>query len=312
MNAPKPLAEFFSFSRKDRIIVFLFVSLLAALAIVPRFFPQRQSSMVAIPDSLWLRPAPVSDSMEDMADAHQDIYAPSWRPTDAWRTASLFSFDPNMLDEAGWKKLGLPDRNIRTILKYREKGGRFRKPEDLAKIWSLPAGFVERVLPYVRIADEVRTTTFTPTRYPERQAYVPKARAVASIGINDGDSAAWEALPGIGAKLAGRITRFRERLGGFQSVEQVAETFGLPDSTFRKIQPYLTFNGGGASIRKLNLNTATKEELKAHPYIRWNLANAIVEYRNRHGNFSSVGDLKKLVLVTDSAFKKLENYLSVD
>jgi competence ComEA-like helix-hairpin-helix protein len=67
----------------------------------------------------------------------------------------------------------------------------------------------------------------------------------------------------------------------------------------------------GAIIRKINLNTATKDELKAHPYIKWNLANAIVEYRNQHGAFKSLEELKEIVLVDENTFRKLVSYLDL-
>jgi competence ComEA-like helix-hairpin-helix protein len=115
-------------------------------------------------------------------------------------------------------------------------------------------------------------------------------------------------LPGIGSKLAARIVNFREKLGGFYSVEQVGETYGVPDSTFQKIKNRLVVN---SEVRKVNINLATKEELKTHPYIRWQLANAIVEYRNQHGPFKSLEDLKKIVLVDEINFKKIIPYLSM-
>ncbi|RYY90131.1 MAG: hypothetical protein EOO15_03775, partial [Chitinophagaceae bacterium] len=148
---------------------------------------------------------------------------------------------------------------------------------------------------------------FTDRSYPNREP-----RSAVLLSVNEADSTAWESLPGIGAKLAGRIVRYRERLGGFSSVDQVGEVWGLPDSSFRKIRTQLQFNSSGRSIRKLNLNTATKDELKNHPYIRWNLANVLVEYRQRHGALRSLDDLKKVLILPDSVFKKLLPYVSIE
>jgi competence ComEA-like helix-hairpin-helix protein len=115
-------------------------------------------------------------------------------------------------------------------------------------------------------------------------------------------------LPGIGPKLASRINSFREKLGGFYSIDQVAETYGLPDSTFQKIRPYLKFSG---EVKKINVNRATREELSSHPYIRWKMAGAITEYRKQHGDFAKLEDLKKVFLVDDAAFLKMLPYLSL-
>jgi competence ComEA-like helix-hairpin-helix protein len=123
------------------------------------------------------------------------------------------------------------------------------------------------------------------------------------------DTSAFIALPGIGSKLAARIVNFREKLGGFHSVEQIKETYGLPDSTYEKAKNYL--QSSTASIKKFNINSATKEELKVHPYIKWQLANAIVEYRNQHGAYKNLTDLKNIMLIDEATFDKILPYLTL-
>ena len=115
-------------------------------------------------------------------------------------------------------------------------------------------------------------------------------------------------MPGIGSKLAARIVNFRDKLGGFYSVSQVGETYGLPDSTFQKIKGSLQLGG---TVKRLDVNSATKEQLKTHPYIKWNLANAIVEYRNQHGAFKSLDELKNITIIDDTTFEKIVHYLSL-
>ena len=118
------------------------------------------------------------------------------------------------------------------------------------------------------------------------------------------------ALPGIGSKLAQRIITFRDKLGGFYKIEQVAETFALPDSTFQKIKNRLLL--ANTALKQININTATLDELKSHPYLRYAIANAIVQYRAQHGNFNSISDLKKMALVTDELFTKAAPYLKIN
>jgi competence protein ComEA len=221
----------------------------------------------------------------------------------AFTAGVLFPFDPNTLDAAGWKKLGLQDRTIATILKYRSKGGHFYKREDLQRIWGLPEGFYDHVKDFIQIADRERE----PVPF-SKTPYVRKERTIAVVDVNTADTSALIALPGIGSKLAQRIVSFRDKLGGFYTVAQIGETYGLPDSTFQKLTPYLQVHG---DLKKFNLNTATKEELKAHPYIRWNLANAIVEYRSQHGPFKKLDDLKNIMLVTEETYTKVAPYLSL-
>jgi DNA uptake protein ComE-like DNA-binding protein len=126
--------------------------------------------------------------------------------------------------------------------------------------------------------------------------------------INSADTSAFIALPGIGSKLAARIVLFRDRLGGFYEVEQIREVYGLQDSVFQKISPLLKCNGN--NVRKININDAEKEVLKGHPYIRWEIANALVAYRDQHGSFHSAEDLGKLENIDRDALKKIMPYIS--
>jgi competence protein ComEA len=135
------------------------------------------------------------------------------------------------------------------------------------------------------------------------KGYTPK-----QIDINKADTTVWISLPGIGSKLANRIVNYREKLHGFISVEQVAEVYGLPDSVFQNIKPLLFVSEN--SIEKVNINTASKEELKS-PYINYNLANIIYQFRIQHGAYQSLEDLKKIMLIDEALYSKITPYLSV-
>lgn len=130
------------------------------------------------------------------------------------------------------------------------------------------------------------------------------------LDINTADSALWEALPGIGPVLAGRIVRFRDKLGGFYAISQIGETYGLPDSTFNKIQPYLRLTK--VSLKKLDLNRMDEKSLARHPYIRYKLARLIVLYRSNHGPFSRPEELLGIPLVNDSIYRKIEHYIKTE
>jgi len=206
----------------------------------------------------------------------------------------------------------LRDKTIHTIQNYLSKGGRFKKSEDLQRIYGLFPNEFERIAPYIKIEtiDETNSNkSFTDkplTGNMPAKTYPPR---YAILDINLADTTAFISLPGIGSKLAARIVNFRDKLGGFYAVAQVGETFGLPDSTFQKIKQYLKLEN--TSIKKININTATVDELKLHPYIRWGLANPIIAYRNEHGPFLKVEDLKKVMAVTEEIYNKMAPYLSL-
>jgi competence ComEA-like helix-hairpin-helix protein len=223
----------------------------------------------------------------------------------------LFYFDPNTLSAGKWKKLGLRDKTITTIQNYLNKGGHFYKPEDLQKIYGLKKDEYERLTPFIRIesvsAAKSTGAVVTPESQNENQSGKNFASRYSVIDINEADTSAFISLPGIGSRLAARIVNFRDKLGGFYSIDQVGETYGLPDSVFQKIKQWLKLEN--ISVKKININTATVDELKAHPYIKFSIANPIVAYRNQHGLFSKVEDIKKVMVVTEEVFRKIEPYL---
>jgi competence protein ComEA len=129
----------------------------------------------------------------------------------------------------------------------------------------------------------------------------------AIIDVNRADTNAFISLPCIGSRLASRIVLFREKLGGFYSVSQVREVYGVQDSTFRIIAAYLTCES--PDLKKLNINLADRDQLKQHPYIRWNIANSVIAYRTAHGPFTSVHDLEKVNNIDSITLLKMLPYL---
>ncbi|OJW34040.1 MAG: hypothetical protein BGO54_05040 [Sphingobacteriales bacterium 46-32] len=217
---------------------------------------------------------------------------------------NLVAFDPNTHSEAGWLSFGLSAKTVGTIMKFRQKGGRFRAPEDLRRIYGLHPDQAEQLIPYVQIPEPASAAT---NKFPAKSpsSFSPSPSTLPDI--NQADSTAWEALPGIGPKLASRIIKFREALGGFYQVSQVAEVFGLPDSVYQRIRPRLTCQPG-QQIR-LSLNEAGIEELSRHPYIRRSLASQIIAFRNLHGPFSDLQHLLQLHAMNDSILKRMLPYL---
>lgn len=229
--------------------------------------------------------------------------------------ALLFSFDPNTATKADFIKLGLPEKTAATLLKFREKGGTFRKKEDLQKIYGLKSKDYERLAPYVTLATTAPATNQKPmpvaeTKSPDfNKPIATRTTRSTMIDINQADAAEWQTLRGVGPAYAKRITSFREKLGGFNSVEQVKETFGLPDSTFQAIKSQLKTS---PILRTIAINTATLEDLKAHPYIDARQAAAIVSYRAQHGAFRTLEDLRQMKALSADWLEKISPYLRFD
>lgn len=222
----------------------------------------------------------------------------------------LFDFDPNKIGLADWVKLGLSEKQATTIENYKAKGGKFRKPEDIRKIFVLSDEKKEELLPYVvtgetpPIAKE--KAQFEKSDIKERIVY---ERPKIIVDINLADSAGFEKLYGIGPKLASRIVQYREWLGGFYTIDQIREVYGLPDSTFQKLKPDLRISA--IELKKIAINSADYNTLKKHPYTR-NLAYRIVKYRDSNTPFKTKEHICRIPEMTDELCRKLQRYIVLE
>ena len=296
--------DYFTFSRKERIAVIILLLLIIVFIAAPVFYrtkTEKPQLNKVLTDFIAQSNTPVQPS-----DSDEVISWPtSVETTYAVTPHSFFSFDPNTLTPEGWKKLGLSDRTIRTIFNYRSKGGRFRLPEDIRKIWGIQKELAEQLVPYVQIRETVPNTFF----YNKKEDKpVPKHPVV--IDINTASPEEWQVLPGINPYMAERIVKYRERVGGFAGLDQVKKTYGMSDSVFTLINPYLKTDP--ATTPKIDLNTATFYELKTKASIPDPVARAIIVYRQQYGPFNSVDDLKKIVFIKDSLFQRVSKNLKVN
>lgn len=227
----------------------------------------------------------------------------------AGNTAALFVFDPNTASEQDLIQLGLATGTAKTLVKYRSKGGRFYKKEDLRKLYTLRPADYERIAPYVRIAGkEIYSHDYKESGdYKEKDRPVT-ANAPESIELNLADATALMRLKGIGPAFANRILNYRNALGGFERVEQLKEVYGLPDSTYRQISTKLKADAG--YIKLINVNTATEEELARHPYIRKWLASDIIKLRRDLKSFTEITQIRQLPLINEEKYRKIAPYLS--
>jgi competence protein ComEA len=309
-------SSYFSFTKKERSGIFILLSLILFFILLPFGYPLFIKTKVQDTAAFEKEIASLKIQQQDSSGytgkaPGEDHYAPYAAPNEKKYNSyknkgELFYFDPNTASGSDWQRLGIKDKTVITIQKYLSKGGHFYKAEDIRKIWGLHPDEAQRLLPYIQIAAKEDRS---PQKNYETKNYDKAKSSVPVVDINTADTSNFIALPGIGSKLAQRIINFRDKLGGFYKTEQVAETFGLPDSTFQKIKARLSINK--ATIKQLNINTATLDEMRSHPYIRYAIANAIVQYRTQHGNFAAVTDIKKIMLVTEELFIKLEPYLTV-
>lgn len=219
----------------------------------------------------------------------------------------LMPFDPNTADSITLCRLGLPEWMARNILRYRAKGGKFRRAEDFRKIYGLTEEQYRELMPYIDIPpeDTLRQAIrlYNPPAYRDTVQQPYKYPAGTVIELNGADTTMLKKIPGIGSGIARMITGYRQRLGGFYHIEQLEEIH----LDYRQLKPWFCIDT--AAIQRIDLNRASVERLRNHPYINFYQAKAIVDYRRKHGRLKN---LKPFVLYEEfdsEALERIRHYV---
>lgn len=227
---------------------------------------------------------------------------------------ALFAFDPNTAALEDLTRLGLSSKTAGTLIRYREKGGVFRLKADLKKVYGIREQDYKRLEAFISLPEHPATTAsreplLTNDQAPQavQASYVSPTPVL--VDINQSTATDWQRLYGIGPALSGRIVKFRDKLGGFTHIDQVAETYGLPDSTFQSIRSHLKVSPLNKMIA---INSVSAKELQSHPYIQWQQANVIIAYREQHGPFQTLEDLSKVLALKADFIQRIKPYIQYE
>ncbi len=147
--------------------------------------------------------------------------------------------------------------------------------------------------------------------FSKQTTYPYKKKQILPIDINKADSLQFEQLPAIGMKLSSRIVRYRDRLGGFLYPSQLKEVYGITDSAFNIILPYLKVEQG-FSPQKIAINKADYTTMRKHPYMDHEFIKMVLAYRKSHGSYKSKEDLDKLLQLDRIKLEKITPYLAFE
>ena len=226
------------------------------------------------------------------------------------RKVERFPFDPNTADSTQLLRLGLHPWQVRNIYKYRAAGGVYTKPEDFSRLYGLTRKQYKELQPYIRIsADYLQAYdrhfyAYEPIETRDTVKYPIKIQPLERIALNKADTLQLRKVPGIGSYFASKIIEYRNRLGGFYSINQLMEIEDFPESaTSYFIIP------DDEQTKKIKINQLSLNELKKHPYINFYQARAITDYRRLHGPIRSLNDLRLSKDFPQEAIDRLAPYV---
>jgi DNA uptake protein ComE-like DNA-binding protein len=223
------------------------------------------------------------------------------------RTASSRAkFDPNHASIEELRAQGIPAPIAHRISNYRLKGGVFCMATDLYKIYGIDSLLVQELLRWIVIEDYRKPRQTIDAKSDSSSS----AKRKVQVEINTADSIAFAWLPGIGPVLSRRIINYRNVLGGFYTIKQLNEVYGISDSLLMTFADNLTVDT--SKISRLALNSASLSDLRKHPYINAYEARAILSYRELIGPFTAYDQLIDNYILSEENYRKVRSYLSLN
>lgn len=252
----------------------------------------------------------IKTDFKDYQVKQDSLYKAKWKKTYKRDTIAIRMqvFDPNTVDSITLLHLGFKPWQAKNMLKYRAKGGKYRKKEDLKKLYGMTDSMYLALTPYIYIKDSIvvdsaRIDSVHMDSLPKWKS--PKKDTI--LNLRTADTTELKLIRGIGSYRAKMIVRYREQLGGYAQVEQIMEARGMDKVIADSILPHFYIDS--VVVNKIPINHIRPEVLQRHPYLNFEQAKAIYEYRRKHIRIKSAEELKKIKGLSPTDIEKILIYL---
>lgn len=222
----------------------------------------------------------------------------------------MHTFDPNTIDSLSMLSLGFKPWQAKNMLKYRTKGGKFRKAEDIKKLYGMTDSMYRALVPYVQIARDTNRLVQINSAARDSISPIYPEKKDTILNLRTADTTELKLIRGIGSYRAKKIVEYRNKLGGFYDVKQLIE---LP--CFQSINTdsiLCHFFIDTIMIEPIYVNSASIQRLTRHPYMRFEEAKAIYEFRRKHIRLKSLSQLQKVKGLSVETLQKIAPYLNFD
>ena len=252
----------------------------------------------------------VKTDFKDYQTKQDSLYKAKWKKTYKRDTIAIRMqvFDPNTVDSMTLLHLGFKPWQAKNMLKYRAKGGKYRKKEDLKKLYGMTDSMYLALTPYIYIKDSIVVDSARIDSV--HMDTLPKWNSTKKdtiLNLRTADTTELKLIRGIGSYRAKMIVRYREQLGGYAQVEQIMEARGMDKVIADSILPHFYIDS--VVVNKIPINHIRPEVLQRHPYLNFEQAKAIYEYRRKHIRIKSAEELKKIKGLSPTDIEKILIYL---
>lgn len=290
-------------------VALLVVMVIGTLVMVKHFQPEKKV------ETSWTNDSTRAEFTEYQAN-QDSIRKAEWKkkyPRDTIEIR-MQMFDPNTADSTTLVHLGFKPWQAKNMLKYRAKGGKYRKAEDLKKLYGMTDSMYQALTPYIDIAKEkvdslVRDSLGVDSvRVDSLPKWLEKKDTVLNLRI--ADTTELKMIRGIGSYRARQIVRYREQLGGFTHVEQILEAKGMENVDSDSLLTHFFIDS--VKVERMNVNVVGVKRLSRHPYLRFEQAQAIYELRRKKLRLDSIQQLQQIDGLDSKTVEKIAPYLNFD
>ena len=309
MTKKKWDSDWIHFSKRARRGIFVLLFLYVAVAVSPRLY----HNYIYTPPGYDIKYSSIENTASDSLDIKDSRYN---QPHEL--------FDPNAYSLDEWMAVGLSEKQANSILKYLSSGAKLRSKSDLKKLYVIDEELFALLEPKVNLPDSIARkaddehAAYGQKNYPKDSSTNYKAIKEESavdveinpLSINKSSSRELQTIPGIGPFFAQEIIKIRESYGGIISADQLLDIYKMDEEKLNEILPYLLIDKN--EVIKLDVNTASEEQLRKHPLISRDMAKSIVYFRENHKKYQSLNGLLLSPYIDGQVLKRIEPYLKVE
>ena len=176
------------------------------------------------------------------------------------RKIRLIVFDPNTVDSIQALDLGIPEKQVRTLLRYRAKGGYFKQKQDFSKLYGLTTEMYNSLSPYIKIGPREKPSYARFSNYHPYPYSNKTEKSNWTIDINAALEKEWERKTNLPLDIIGRVLAYKKYLGAFTKPSQLSKVYGMSDSMYQLIRPHIVIDLDKAP--SMNMNTMRFNEWK--------------------------------------------------
>ncbi len=287
------IKSFFKFSRQQRTGIFLLFAIIIVLQLA-YFFVDFSSFSPASPEKeKWLSLQSQIDSLKQ----EKLDYVPK-----------IYPFNPNFISDYKGYKLGMSVAEIDRLLAFRKQNRYVNSPQEFQAVTKVSDSLLNVISPYFKFPDWVnKKKEFVAYKKYDNTTFAKKEKSVV-IDINQATQEDLIKIYGIGEAISIRILKFKESLGGFVSMEQMNDIWGLSPEVIDNLNAHFKVSAS-PTVKKIDINNASIKELSLFPYFKYPISKNIVTYRSMNGDIKNSEDLTKIKGLSIEKAKIIALYL---